>query len=839
VKRVFALGGLLLLSGPAAIAGNMDSHLTATHFIARDVDLSESDARTIAAADWSMDLNERTEALPDVTLEAFESAGFIHPPKGYSYHSLADSPEEVRDRLVKMRAVILGDMDHETKMRHVGQYLHALQDVYFHTDEDGAPYGPMVGHLLGGHGTDKVALHFDAALRAYRESREVLKAIAVGDPIPPPPPIDRLYHLKQITRVELDAARSDGTLALASAIARSYEVVDRSPAPRDVQEGVYWNGKAAPALTDPNLETLSTSLLALSKKGATFVPFVELKAGDPEALDYNEHPEWLVLQLDEHYVSPIHELRAKGVSFTAAAAEALPLGMDLESVRFRNGELVLGGPDGGTLDSALFLTAMRLACRREDPYFSLDPVDGPGFVTAAIAAFDGFGKFESQLVPVLALEPAEDSDASNVGIPEQRIWSIRELDRKRYEAARSNPALQVKLVFRPAWLRETRFGARMYAADVALKAMAAGINDVETDHTAGTTAGLPPNTPPGILRMAARAIVEPDSIALSRDGSRLWFDLPAPRTASVWDFTIPELPDFSGAQAPRTVGDAIRERLREKDLVGGGHLDGLGATAAVHDGTVDLSALVPVAHVVLHDMNSGADRAGTDPSLADLAAELNRRFPEFAVEQPSLTELRDVLRAYVAAVHVTGQKPELCEDVERIPLLASERVAATLPSTRPPLTVVASVTVPIAYTGDDGTRHGTTDHGIAGIVSGGVTLGGRESLAAGAATAVTAAFEEGVAARAGRGVWSSGERRFVAMRMDTHEGAELFASVARFIPVTEEDVMSGRAPVAAIAGVFAKKSLLASRWFPGLVTLAFLALANATAILVYRRMRRV
>jgi hypothetical protein len=42
-----------------------------------------------------------------------------------------------------------------------GEYLHAYEDTYAHRDEDNDPYGPTIGHALGGHDPDKTYNHVD------------------------------------------------------------------------------------------------------------------------------------------------------------------------------------------------------------------------------------------------------------------------------------------------------------------------------------------------------------------------------------------------------------------------------------------------------------------------------------------------------------------------------------------------------------------------------------------------------------------------------------------------------------------------------------------------------
>src|SRR5207302_7236985 len=54
----------IVLFSSSAGAGDRDTHLTATHFLARHAGLSDEEAKIIASANWSMDRNTSTIATP-------------------------------------------------------------------------------------------------------------------------------------------------------------------------------------------------------------------------------------------------------------------------------------------------------------------------------------------------------------------------------------------------------------------------------------------------------------------------------------------------------------------------------------------------------------------------------------------------------------------------------------------------------------------------------------------------------------------------------------------------------------------------------------------------------
>src|SRR5262249_4086463 len=79
-----------------------------------------------------------------------------------------------------------------------------------------------------------------------------------------------------------------------------------------------------------------------------------------------------------------------GISLSRAAAERMALEIDIDAIAYRDGQIVISGPESKAtkIDAALFLTSMRLACGAGDPFFSLDPVDGAAWQEQSQAAMD-------------------------------------------------------------------------------------------------------------------------------------------------------------------------------------------------------------------------------------------------------------------------------------------------------------------------------------------------------------------------------------------------------------------------------------------------------------------
>jgi hypothetical protein len=91
-------------------------------------------------------------------------------------------------------------------------------------------------------------------------------------------------------------------------------------------------------------------------------------------------------------ISPSSLATPGGISLSKAAAARTPLNLDLDGAYYKDGEVVLSGrydPEH-RLDAALLLTAIRLACESDDPYFSLDPLEWCGVAERRTECEQGF-----------------------------------------------------------------------------------------------------------------------------------------------------------------------------------------------------------------------------------------------------------------------------------------------------------------------------------------------------------------------------------------------------------------------------------------------------------------
>lgn len=822
-SRRLRVKGLLVLvavlANASACAGEGDSHLAATHYLARSKGLDERDAALVARADWSLDMNHSSTALPTVDPGAREfwnsdefsytnRASFLDwRERGKTYHSFGADPAEVRKNLQALREAIpatpaIGstesDGQREARLRAIGQYLHAMQDVFFHQSE-GKTLNPGLGHLLTSvrfdefvlhpdsvrvakdrfdlHEADKVTLHFDAALLAYDETAKVFAALKRGDPVPD---IDwERAHVKR-TQIPASFAKSfDPELVkLASAIAKSYDsFTDKHTIDHRV--------------LDASLRTLWVT----QGHSEAYDPFIELGSGDRALINYDTNPQFLSVQIPARTEEP------GGISFSMAAAESLPLQMSIDGILVDDGRLVLTGRSAAELqqfDAAQLLTAFRLACGRGDPYFSLDPVEGAKWQGEGTAAFEAI-RSEHQDALTHA-PPIYPGDASPIGAIAFQHKTFK-LD---------TPALHSRLVFSPEWLRDTEFGKVLYEADVLLKVLASGMPIDE-----GGGLGRAPRLP-GYHSADERSVVNglfaglDGGKAAPMDGYRLWFQLSEASAPNPFGYVAPPDLQFdfdsltpsamTGAQRAR---ELLRERLREAGVVdepgrASVRANPNGSRVSVSGQAMDLGAVWPQLYVRKHDIASGEDLAGQSIELGAVAADINSRTDQWAAEYPELQALVNALRVYVAAVKITSEHRPICRALARLPLLPAETLHTPLPASRPAILTVAAVSLRTAngdatadYVGEgasyDAASQGTLGYAIAYSLNGGISLGVKGAPNAVAYEASSTPTTAALLA-APDGLSGIGAARTISFQLDLAEAA---AGLQRFAPVTEADVLGG------------------------------------------------
>lgn len=807
--RRFRIKGLLalvaMLTGSLANAGEIDTHLTASHYLARRAGLDERDAAIMASAAWSLDMNRSTTALPTVDPGVRElwnsdqlsytnrAAAIEWRERGRTYHSFGANPEEVAKNLKALRDAIPAppaqgstesDSQHQARLRAVGQYLHAMQDVFFHQSE-GKTLNPGLGHLLTSvrfdefvlhpdavrvatdrfdlHEADKVPLHFDAALLAYDETAKVFAALKNGEPVPD---IDwgRAYVKRKQIPASFAKSFDPELVKLASAIGRSYDSFTEK---HTLDHRVL----------DASLRTLWVT------QGHTedFEPFVELGTGDRALINYDTNPQFLSVRTPSQTAEP------GGISFSTAAAEGLPLQMDISGILVDDGRLVLTGRSAAELqkfDAAQLLTAFRLACSRGDPYFSLDPVDGAQWQHEGNAAFDAiWSEQQDSLTNAPYIEPGDAAPIGAISFQHRTF-------------TRDSPALRSKLVFSPEWLRGTEFGKALYDADVLLKVLASGMPIDE-----GGGLGRAPRLQ-GYHSADERTVVNglfaglDGGKATPMEGNRLWFQLPETSAPDPFGYTAPPDLDLDlNFLAPHALtGEEQARQLLQERLRQAGLLDepgratvratSNGSRVSVSGRAMDLGGVWPQLSVRRHDIASGEDLAGESTELVAVADDVNSRTNEWAAEYPELQSLVNALRVYVAAVKITSEHRPICQALARLPLLPAEKLRAPLPATRPAILTIAAASL---RTIGDADSQGTLGYAVAYSLNGGISLGVKGAPDAVAYVNGNTLTTDALLA-APAGVSGTGDARTISFQLDLSEAAE---SLQRFVPVTEADVLGG------------------------------------------------
>jgi formylglycine-generating enzyme required for sulfatase activity len=357
-----------------------------------------------------------------------------------------------------------------------------------------------------------------------------------------------------------------------------------------------------------------------------------------------------------------------GVSLSRAAADGLPLSLSLDGAYYKDGILVLTGAhdEKQTLDAPLFLTALRLACEPNDPYFSLDPVDGAAWLQQGYAAEEFVWP---RVKEELQKEPVPDGFAIQTFSVKAQYPSMWKEIQARY------PELRTRLVFGPEWLKATRFGEILYKADVLLKELVTGVSlirpgvPLRADRIAGYAA-------PSQRNLARTFLLRRDGQEpVERQAYRLWFDL-APSVGVDQALADPDLDTKLDHDNP----PGLYSLLRSRGFVGpvrppqvwqsGFHQDG---------GIVEISRVFPRMYVRRHDAASGKDVQGHDPDLDWAASHLNAEARSYANAYEEFQALIDIFRAYVVSLKVVRQDRRVCGGVRNLPLTDREKVSSPMP----------------------------------------------------------------------------------------------------------------------------------------------------------------
>jgi hypothetical protein len=416
-----------------------------------------------------------------------------------------------------------------------------------------------------------------------------------------------------------------------------------------------------------------------------------------------------------------------GISLSKAAAERMPLDITLEGAVFREGKLVLAGrtDSSQTMNAALLMTALRTACEPGDPYFSLDPDDGADWNRLGETAFariwpairDDAGWHSK---PVLGRNPKRQGELSF------RTYSARRDYPKLWASVTQElPDFRTKLVFKPAWIRQTRFGEILYKADVLLKELSSGVSllgarELRAKSVQGYAAVVDRRAGSGLLKQLE---AKDYKVAGGWQGHRMWFDLVPQESGPA--YLIAPMPFVVAAQSrPERASHELtqlRKILGARGLLAQTEGDPPVSPLQKDGASIDVSSVYPRMFIRLHDLARNRDMEGVSQETDELLRHVNRRMPQYGIAYPELRSLIELFRAYVIAVHVTRLNPQICARIGEVPLLDSEKLASPLPDYHPSelFVAVASYEFPVAR----GRRKLAAS---SSSVSGGVSIGGRD-----------------------------------------------------------------------------------------------------------------
>jgi hypothetical protein len=361
-----------------------------------------------------------------------------------------------------------------------------------------------------------------------------------------------------------------------------------------------------------------------------------------------------------------------GISLSQAAAERLPLNFELDSAFIADGRIILSGrkTSSGSIDAALFLTALRATCENSDPYFSLDPDNVASWVAETQQA-------------VAELNAAIKNDVT-WHIKGVRAGSPSVLSFRTILASRDYPGvwnsilarhqnLRSRLVFSPEWLRQTRFGQIMYRADVLLKELAGGATSLGS---ARLRAAAIADYRSATERMAATQLLYKYSGLMNVESphanGRIWYDLTETSSAA-----------SSLPRAIVAVGNSeLRTMLARRGLIDIPVAQRTQGMLTENAGALDLSGIYPRMYVRVRDPVANRDTSANFAGLDELVIQANNEPAQYAAAYSEYESLVEVFRAYVVAVRAKALRPWICAGLPH-DLLDSEKTSAPLPAYHP------------------------------------------------------------------------------------------------------------------------------------------------------------
>ncbi len=361
-----------------------------------------------------------------------------------------------------------------------------------------------------------------------------------------------------------------------------------------------------------------------------------------------------------------------GISLSKAAAERMPLNLTLDGAYIDNHRIILSGPKnmGGSIDAALFLTALRAACQDSDPYFSLDPDNMAAWLAETKQAQDELSETIKRDT-AWRFPKRIRRDAPSI-LKFQTISASRDFPMLWNSMLAKYPDLKSRLIFQPEWLRQTRFGEIMYRADVLLKELAGGATALgESRFRATNIDGYRSATE----RIAAVGLLYQYNGWTNQEnpeaGGRIWYDLTESSDTLVGK--PEEIPEGKSE---------LRNLLESRGLLARSVEQSPPQRLAVNGRAIDLSDVYPRMFVRARDPVTFRDSTVRFPGLDDLVAQANQTPERYVAAYTEYERLVEVFRAYLVAIRAIQTDSGLCSHLPS-ELLDAEKVHSPLPVFHP------------------------------------------------------------------------------------------------------------------------------------------------------------
>ena len=653
------------------------------------------------------------------------------------------------------------------KNAQVGQYLHFMQDIYYHQDDKGLPLDRVFGHGPAGHEPDYCATSYTACVRANQTTYDILQKYKDNNTLPAVPSAKDIW-VDQATADRMAAnikANNPIVARVSDAISNSYKSSTITVSPEwKVPPTAAANGLTAADLGIPDekitkwaldKQALKTNLAdaykASNPGGGSYDPLTEIDGKKFKQFDYDQAQKSWLLQYPG--ASQTTNNKPGGISLSWAVANRMALDLNMDAFHAESGRVVLSGNPASNikLDSGLFMTAMRLACDGRDPYFSLDPDDGRLWVSEGEQASDEIWKrIESDL-------HLKGNDYWN-HVPDGlrfRSFSVKRDYPQVWSTIKGRyPNFKTRLVFKPEWLRQTRFGEIFYIADILLKELAAGVPTVAPGDAQLRALSVGNYVSARQRAAAERLLANIDKGKLSENiaqGTRFWFDL-VPRSKSHLRSMLDDDRIVPAAYRPSSpLAQQLDSQLAAMGARGAARRVEPVRLVATNKESFDLSQVYPTMFIIGHDNKTGQDVNGDDPYNLAVAEDVNTRIARYVDAYRELRELRDAFRLYVAAVAIVKKDNSSCAGVRKLPLFPVERASRKLPEHH--ASELHFTVASFSHRGADGGKKSWWSS--ANYYSGGVSPGGKGLLADAreAPTALTKTVQEEVVGETQKDTW--------------------------------------------------------------------------------------